>query len=91
MAIALRVQRKRSATPKGAMARVIRFGRFGRAFQHERLGGVCSAVGAKASSRTFIGDFNEGVASRQLRFVAGFPGWKLSLGPAFRGAAAIGP
>jgi hypothetical protein len=71
------------------MARVIRSGRFGRAFQHERLGGVCSALGAKASLRTFLGDFSEGLASRQLGFVAGFPRWKLSLGPAFGRAAGI--
>jgi hypothetical protein len=72
------------------MARVIRFGRFGRAFRHERLGRVCSAVGAKASSRTFMGDFSEGVETRQLAFVAGFPRRKLSDRPAFGDAAAIG-
>jgi len=64
------------------MAQFIRAGGFGRAFRHERLGGVGPVLGAKASSRTFLGDFNEGIASGQLSFVAGFPGWKLSLGPA---------
>jgi hypothetical protein len=82
MVMALRVQCKRSPAPKGALAQVIGAGGFGRAFQHERLGGVGPALGAKASSQTFMGDFNEGIASGQLSFVAGFPNRKLSLGPA---------